>query len=139
MLGYREDESETLDYAHLVGLRDVVIALNWDALPIERDPKATPAYAGGPPTFHDMAYREREKARDALPPYVRADPPAVPVKAPGKAAVLHHEDEIRGLSVADVELWAETAPVDAAKLLLEMAVELTGMRAQLNFLKGLLP
>lgn len=49
-VGYyaQHGRAETLNYAHLAALRDALLLIDWDSLPVDRDPKETQySYGGG--------------------------------------------------------------------------------------------
>lgn len=153
---HQHGKDEQLDYVHLLALRDAVIKLNWEALPVDRDPKAVEEYTGsgygwrgssgygyqgslmGDDDLGGHSYAGRKKSKKSKFPPLSAAPAPAPKPAPAKDPALHTEDEFRNIDVASVVAWMETDPEHAAKFLIEMAAEMAGLRATANFLKGTL-
>ena len=131
---------ETLDYAHLVELRDALVKVKWEALPIDRDPKAadTSLWAkynrGSWYEDYDSEYGsafkfnkyEKEKPAPKKPKQV-LDTPEVDVI-----------EEVRDLSIQDLVAYCENSPDSVAALLVDLASEVAALREKVNFLKGAL-
>lgn len=130
-VGYADNHgpNEMLDYGHLVKLRDAVLRIDWEELTKKtvRNPVAdTPTYTYTPPP--------------AKPSPVSYAPPNKPRAAPTTSTPtvkdLLPEEELDGMSRADVEEWCADNPEESARLMIQMAAELAGLRATVKFLKG---
>jgi hypothetical protein len=132
-VGYADNHgpNETLDYGHLVKLRDAALKIDWEALT-----KQAARVPG-----HDMPATVGRYWQSPGPASV-AQPPAkpAPVYKPAPKAQptldLLPEEELDGMGRADIEAWCSDNPDEAASLMINMAAELAGMRATIKFLKG---
>lgn len=152
-VGYHAQHSkqETLDYGHLVKLRNAAVAVNWDALPIDRDPKyvepwtppARPAWAGNRSQygFGDFGAYGRYEDYDDYPKGRKAKGKAKP-KGPApkheQQLDLFPEQELLGMPYDDVSAFCEDDPGMAAGLLIDLAAEVAALRAKVDFLRGAL-
>lgn len=153
-VGYENQHSkdELLDYAHLVLLRDAVLKVNWEALPIDRDPLAAP-----PPSKYNGGYNggrysgyygetdwweggghwgtdDKWRSGTQKPAAKKSKPAAAKKKATVDPA-LDVIDEVSQFSYVElVELLNNDGKL-AASLVLELAGEVTGLREKLKFLK----
>jgi hypothetical protein len=166
-VGYQNQhgKDESLDYGHLVRLRDACLKVQWEALPIDRDPKAAPAstwehgYGGGGyggwGDFDDVGHGGARRYRW---PNGSPSPAPAPVTqhgstskkhgkgGKGKGASLppsvektfHNEDEVRDMSFDEVLAWCEENPDQAAALLIDMGADIAALKEKIAFLKGAL-
>lgn len=125
-VGYENQHgaSERLDYAHATALLEACCKIDWEALPVDRDPaKPDPMYQ-----------RDDYWSGWNMPKKAKAPTPA---PAPAKQATLpelHIEDEIAELGgLVDVTAYLECDPENGAELLLEAAAELAALRKQVDF------
>lgn len=144
-VGYHGHHSmdETLDYVHLLKLRDACLAINWDALPIDRDPALPdpmPAYVPPPmPSYRgykDLPDDDWYAQRYGAPVKGKKKAKVPPVETKTDGPTINIEDEFRGVGVTELVEWMERDPEYVSALVLEMASEAVGLRAQVNFLRG---
>lgn len=135
-VGYTDQHgtSETQDYAHAVALLEACKTIDWESLPIDREPKIEHKWSGGYGGYKgvfddgwDGSYAK--KAKPKLPP--------APTKwTPPDEPELNIEDEILDLGeVDDLAYWLESEGNTAAQAVLLMAAELKGMRAEIAALR----
>jgi hypothetical protein len=131
---------ETLDYPHLVALADACIDLNWDALPIERDPKAKPVttsqsnWAGGWDDEDDgwKSPFPKTTAGTGKPASTPPAPKNLPVKLPTMA------EEAAIMSGEELLSMAHDYPEDMYKAVIELLRENARLKADVNQLTLLL-
>jgi hypothetical protein len=140
-VGYHSQHGtqETLDWGHLLKLRDACLKLKWDALPVDRDPTAVeyPVYPGWKQSgFGDFGsggkyekYQDQwdKKLANKKKSKAKADPVDLPP-----------EQEIEGMPFGDVLAFVEDNPDAAAALLIDMGAEVAGLKARITYLKGAL-
>ena len=131
-VGYhaQHGQQETLDYGHLVRLRDACVGMNWNSLPIDRDPKAyeAPPYNGYKSPYDlyrdTWGYDDKKKSKKSS---AKKDEP-----------LLTSEQELEGLSFTEVMGFVEESPDMAAALLVDLASEVAALRTKVEYLKGAL-
>lgn len=138
-VGYENQHGsqERLDYAHAVALLEACCKLDWEGLPVDRDPtKPDPVYKRDDdldPWPYYKSWKQQTKAPVAAAPV--ASKPKVTAPAP----VPHIEDEILELGTAyEIEGWVQEDPEAAAQVLIECAAELSAMRKQVEFYKKII-
>lgn len=143
-VGYtnQHGSGETQDYAHAYALMKACCTVDWEALPVDRDPKeAEPTYNS---YYQRDAWAFGNDDRDAwghakkykAPAPAPAPAPAYKAKTKVVEPVLNIEDEILDLgSVGDIAVLAQEDPDMVAQLLVQVSGELAALRAQLAFLK----
>jgi hypothetical protein len=154
--------NETLDYGHLVRLRDACIRVDWTTLPVERDPKAydftEPKHQGwqgqrGRGTYHD-GYRPPRQGQlgftkdesDELDAYWRSKGAQSPSKPKKKARANvtptvtepTFDQEMSDMSFEDVVIFCEELPREAAAQMISQAAEIEALRAKVKFYQGVL-
>lgn len=132
--------TETLDYAHLVALRDAMIALKWDALPVDRDPTiADTSWQWGRQRNwkHDVWSSDGDSFLGGVytPPKSKkknTEKNVVSIKEP---ELLIEEDVIATGGLTDWAVICETDPELAAEQIINMAAEIASLRAQVTLYK----
>jgi hypothetical protein len=132
-VGYegQHGRAETQDYAHLCALLTAILAVDWDALPVDRDPTKpdpAPSYAG----WKGWTSPGRQSSFDDLEDY------DVPVgngtkkggkakKAPAPPAPVHTVstakeiiEEMDGMTIDDIRYVLEESPDDALLIMIEL-------------------
>jgi hypothetical protein len=166
-VGYENAHSsqEYLDYAHLVKLREAVIKLDWDALPVDRDAKKaveptrtyTPQYggrsygqyglyagAGMGDDDDDDAFPHKSAGKGTLPPGTSIGKPAATGrgKKVGYAPSMDLEpallDELRTMDFDEIRDLVQGDPDAALDVLVSLFAELEAAYAKMNTLRGLL-
>jgi hypothetical protein len=161
-VGYQSQHgrNETLDYGHLNALLDAVCAIDWDSLPIDRDPKIVEAgsygygrhnwttrggrdslfdddedfepfprgYRGSNAPHFDKSSRKKpkNKGRRQQAALTNADP------------ILSVSEELSQHSLEELETWATDNPIDAAKAIGQLLVEVAQMRSTVTMTMQLL-
>lgn len=169
-VGYQgqHGRGEVLDYSHLYALMQACIAINWDSLPIDRDPKAVemgPTYGRGSyhggtsgfgragrqtsmlPEDDDDGWWERYKSSTSGKGAANAPLPGAKKKrgkkrGPGMTSavdpVLTVSDELSMCSLDDIETWACDNPEDAAKAIGQLLIEIANLKATSDTLMKLI-
>ena len=162
-VGYQNQhsEDESLDYGHLVRLRDAVMKLKWDALPIDRDPKAVETYGGysrGSNYYGSGGgYRGHLHDDDDTTGWYYGGRSASPAPAPAPTSgkgkkgkgkdknatpthtpALPTEHELEGFGFDELLAWVEEDPAGATAMLIEMAADISGLKEKIAFLRGAL-
>lgn len=132
-VGYRGHHGveEELDMGYLERLLAAVIQVDWDELPIQRDPTAVEPYSSPFPT--------KAPAQGALwgytPPKAKAPVPPPPEKF--KSVFV--EDEYDGCSLDDLMSMCETYdPDEMAREVAQLLVRIDSLKAENKTLRGLL-
>lgn len=150
-VGYQNQHGtdETLDYAHAFALKNALVQVNFDALPIDRDPTKAdpvPSYTGyqgnyggkwasgtgatsaslfgRDDDFDDCWGKDKIKAK------------TVKTTAPARSTDTTY-DTLLGTSLADIEAWIEDNPADAASSMGLLMVEIAELRARARTLEAL--
>ena len=148
-VGYESNHgrNETLDYAHLNALLDACCAIDWDSLPIDRDPAEADlysygnsygAYRGVSPSLWDdsdslgwnMPKKGKKNKQGKAPALTRAPAPSAP-----KLSIY---DELSGLSLEELVDWAESEPYDVAETMGRLLVECRKLQAMNDTLMDLM-
>ena len=146
-VGYQHQHgaSETLDYGHLVALKDQCVKLDWTALPVDRDPSEVddapfwPKYRGvqggfggwgddgwEPPGSEKVSNPKDTKTVELRPvPKVPADEPDLDIL-----------EELRGATVEEIEAMVESDPTWVAEAIQSLCLDLVSVKAQLDYIKG---
>jgi len=131
---FQHGPQECLNYVHLCDLLKAVMAIDWDCLPVDRDPKAIEA-----PTFHgswkgagyDWMSEEvwerkvSAKKRDKFVPK-----PVQPMLSPIQ--------ELDGMSMDDISWFCSDTPDEAANLMVSLMSDLAAAEARVSVLTRLL-
>jgi hypothetical protein len=153
-VGYEDQHSrrESLDFAHLNALLDACCAIDWDSLPVDRDPaKATDyGYSGGYGNYglpwddpDDESWRKthtgagsRYQAPGTKKKHKKAAaPPAPPA---GAQPTLKASEELAQCSLEEIEQWAWDDPDQAAAAIGHLLVEIARLKATVTSTMGLL-
>lgn len=150
-VGYwaQHGKSESLDYAHLVRLRDACLSISWDALPVDRDPaKSEYDWRGGGSKYGGYNGRGYGGYGDFGAGGKYEDPKGYaggktgkkkkPTKQDDKQLSLDLEQEIYGMGFGDVLAWVEDDPLTATSLLVDYASEIAALKTKIDYLKGAL-
>jgi hypothetical protein len=157
-VGYmnQHGQDETLDYTHLVALRDAVLKIDWDSLPADRDPAKeesmpskypyVPGAYKGWEGFDRGPWKGYNPAHDDLDRY--PSKPASKKGKKGKSAPppqqrqleleLAPEDEFANMHVDDIVALIEDDPATIAALIVDLASEVKALRAKVEYMKGAL-
>lgn len=163
-VGYESQHgrAETQDYAHLTALLAAITAIDWDALPVDRDPSKAQVYAGYQGYYSPGAHtdftknwkdRQRElddfdKRFDDAQAFNKKTPPKK--KAKGKSqdpqlslvpTVSEAEDlvqELQGMNIDDVRYVIENEPDNTLLIVMELLRQNARMQADINQLNILL-
>lgn len=149
-VGYQSQHgrNETLDYAHLAALLEACCAIEWDSLPIDRDPaEVETTYGGYQSTTIPWTQWRRGGGRDDLfadddDGFVRRNPaPQLSgkkkkkqqqqtprVQAPAKP-MLTVSEELGRCTLEELETWAVDHPIQAAKAMGQLLVEIATLKA----------
>ena len=146
-VGYENQHGtqEMQDYGHLCALKDRVLAIDWDSLPVARDPKVIePArWESGFGGYHGRGWMHSDweewdghsaPAKPANPfPQAGTTKPAAP---PPKAVEpeLDVLEELRGVSLQDIQSWVESDIDWAAETIHNLALRLVSAKAVLDFM-----
>lgn len=155
-VGYENQHGpdELLDYAHAVALRNAACVIKWEALPVDRDPEEDDykfggygAYRAGYTDDYGSLYGSKYgKQESFFPPEDKsAKKPkkgtvhTLPTRsAPSTASVdLDPVAEVEGTSFTDLMVYCENTPDDAARLLVQLAAEVTALREKVRFLSNI--
>lgn len=156
-VGYTDQHgrNETQDYAHAVALLDAVCAIDWDTLPVDRDPsKPDPVYNSGYSSgFGSVRSYGRDYGKYDDPDWWREDSrfPATTKSSKKKKKVAtdtHRQpapqippltvlEEMVGMSYDDIYTLCIDDPEAAAKVISELLVELAKTSAESNMYKQL--
>lgn len=161
-VGYQSQHgrNENLDYAHLNALVEACCRVDWDSLPIDRDPKKADTYYGGGyggsyggggygrqgrsyPAWTSRQHQEdllgEGESYDDLFTKAQQQPAGAKKKkkrgqqqqGPSAANVpyLTVSDELATCSLEDIEDWATDHPIDAAKCIGQLLVEIATLKA----------
>lgn len=149
--------NETLDFAHLNALLNAVCAIDWDSLPVDRDPTVVeaPQYGmgygrgvyqgnwgyGGSDLFGD-AYEDgfgydKTGARTKAP---APAPKAAPAPAPKTGAIpdVLEDYGLEACTLSDIETWIADNPEDAAAVVLRAMREIAHLRTDVAILEQML-
>lgn len=122
--------NETLDYAHLVALRDACLKIKWDHLPIDRDPTYVEPYTQrwdhGRPWD---GWQNSGASSGGTSGKKKKAKQAAPAPAPAEPMELSLVDELSLNSLEDLEMWAEHEPAEVAAALARMVVEYRKLQA----------
>jgi hypothetical protein len=149
-VGYESQHgrNETLDYGHLNALAKALCEINWDALPIDRDPaEADPApYYGGSYTgggygrsttrqrgFDDEDFAFPQGGTKAKKKSKKKQPPALE-----SGPALSVSEELSACSLEDIEQWCEDYSLDAAKGIGQLLLEIAQLKASNAMLLNLM-
>lgn len=146
-VGYQSQHgrNETLDYAHLAALAKAACAIEWEALPIDRDPTEAD-YSGystgyGRGSYGSGRFDDADDAAWAFPQggstakttgkkkskKKQAQQAQQPLLESGPA--LSCSAELAMCSLEDIEAWCEDSPLDAAKAIGQLLLEIAALRA----------
>lgn len=139
-VGYtnQHGSGETQDYAHAVALLEACKTIDWEALPIDREPKIEHQWTGYGSVYNDgWSGSYAKKAKPKLPPAPASKGWTPPTEyALPDEPELNIEDEILELGeLDDLAYWLESEGNTAAQAVLLMAAELKGMRAEIAALR----
>lgn len=145
-VGYESQHgrNETLDFSHLAALLEACCGLDWDSLPIDRDPKESDAWEGygrGSGRWGNEGYGSGSYGsyvRGAYPDF--EDEPAKGKKGKKKGGkkvagpqaqlpLMSVSEELSQFSLEEIEDWAFNHPEDAAKTIGQLLVEIATLRA----------
>lgn len=151
---------EVLDYSHAFALKEAMLKIGFESLPVDRTPEieVRPAYNGygGYKGYwddkddgdfdnnwgkgHKWSSGTKAKVASGLPPaQKKADhKPAVKTAVPPVPTAINPEDEVMLSSPLDWMDYCESQPELAAGLLIELATELKAMRVKYDFVKAML-
>lgn len=150
-VGYynQHSRSEYLDYRHLLNLRDACISIDWEALPVDRDPKAVDP-------VRPMAWKPTGpwKQSDAFSSWDgRPDEPIWNKKdwsgdkkhlssakstkyVPSKNSLdLTAAEELDDMSIGDIVAFCEDQPDVMAKLVVELCADLAAAETKIKHLR----
>jgi hypothetical protein len=153
-VGYESQhgKSETQDYAHAAALLKALIAINWDSLPVDRDPlKADPVPVYSPSTYRnpyrgggygggtyggglfedDYENFGHHKASNVAPIGKKHKKQTTPEYVP----FLSVFDDLNELGVDDLELWCMDAPDQAAQGVAALILEIGRLRSDCAILR----
>lgn len=152
-VGYegQHGRNETLNYAHLAALLEAVCAIDWDALPVDRDPTATEygSYSG---SYHSGSYHGGYgRSRAAQESLLDDDDQVFQFPQGGNRGgsknsrkknkkqqqqrpaanqpMLTVSQEMSQFSLEEIENWAIDNPEDAAKTIGQLLVEIASLKA----------
>ncbi len=153
-VGYQNQHGpdEFLDYSHLLALRDAIFTVQWESLPVDRnpaEPDPVPVYTppqqgkwnardsiygsmdmfGGADKFRDADHYFGGKKKKA-----KVQPTATPV-APVSGRTVY--DHLMGTTFDDLVMWCETDPEEMVKSLIELMQEVGHLRADVKLYKSL--
>lgn len=163
-VGYEQQHgtSEWLDYSHLNALYEACCKINWDALPVDRDPsKPEPSYSGGyqgyykrskhddlTPEYDDDGYGGYYGGLGGQPSLFPKSTPAADAKGAHKAAnksnvkkifpALTPAQELRDMTVADLEWMVIEQSDDVVDLVVSLLRDNARLKADLDVMEQLL-
>lgn len=162
-VGYecQHGRNETLNFAHLAALLEAVCNIDWDSLPIDRDPKEADycsgnysrSYGGGYYRDDDYDWPKKPHPANSTWPLSRTagaggkkkgkkkDPTTQqqqPALFQGGAPAMSIFDELSMCSLEDLEIWCSDHPGEAAKAMGQLLVELAQVRASNDMLMQLI-
>lgn len=156
-VGYwqQHGQNETLNYAHLVALRDACIRVDWATLPCERDPSVKDytssgwghgtSYYGQRGNYQGTYNRGRQGSLGLGEDGDDWDTWKSKQKSKGnkpktKQTVVEPtlNQELEDMTWTDVLDFVETTPTEAASLLIDLASEVAALTAKVKYLKGVL-
>lgn len=150
-VGYHNQHGrqEDLDYAHLVAMKDALIKIDWDSLPVDRDPMAPdPVYSYGSgsygssrPTWGDkhakyggFGYgRDEDDLFDDAKLKGSSKDRVKKVPRP-PSGILTEYDKLLGTNMEDLTAWVESAPDDAALSIADLMMEVGRLRSDRDVL-----
>jgi hypothetical protein len=145
-VGYYDQHgrNETQDYAHSVVLQQALEAINWEALPVDRDPlKPDPVYASKPGSYYNPS-RDLFSGDDAIwaTKKVKATAPNKPMKKvealpPAYEPVASVFDEMKVSTLDDLLGWMEADPDDCAQAVISLMLEVGRLRSDCAILQNM--
>lgn len=151
---FQHTSQECLDYEHLMKLRTAALAIDWEALPVDRDPKAkekweTAGAWGGDDSdmfgYWNKSQHRTWKGQKGAKPYTQPAPytPPAPPKQPASIGAhrvpeLTAMEELDGLTVEEIIQFAETDPDAAGKLIASLMSDLAAAEARVSVLNRLI-
>lgn len=141
-VGYEMQHSpkETQDYAHLFALMNACLKVQWDALPVDRDPAKAVDYDangwwagsvyGGQSAFDfDKPKKSTKKSKPKLPPHF------VPAEQKSMGSLL---DEVGVMGADDIFCMVQDEPEMAALTIMSLMREINKLRADNEWLESML-
>lgn len=143
-VGYSRQHSkdETQDYGMLVTLRDALLRVTWETLPVQRD-HLKPDYTAEPKRSYYPsqgffggfdAYESKSHGYPTAGSYGKAKPKATYKK--GKSGQTQY-DILRTNTVPELEEWLTYQPEEGAKSIAELLLEIGRLRSDVRNLKSL--
>lgn len=141
---------ETLDYQHLCNLLDAVLDIDFDALPVDRDPTKADVYS--PPSWQSpLPFQRSTPARSNFGVYDLDDqlddpaddfnkrfPPQKPKATPATTVELSLIDELEDMTTDELYKFVEQDSISAAETLMELMAELRATEARVRTYRNLL-
>lgn len=165
-VGYQgqHGRGETLDYAHLSALLEALCAIDWDSLPIDRDPKEFDSYGGysGASYGRGRTFVDDDDAdldtwlakrrggtggttttaphfdKSAVKPGAKKRKGQAKPPAQPELPFLSVSDELATTTLEELEFYAEQEPFEAAKLIGQLLMEIEQLKATRNTLMRLM-
>lgn len=159
---FQHGPDEYLDYRHLTTLLDAVLDVDWDALPVDRDPTKddTPSYGGVGRYIHQGGYggyglddadrwegweRSRAKSETGGPaptsgPKVtpKAEPKASAPIVPGSIHAVNAAEYFSTLRIEEIRVEVEQDPDFAAACIAQLLADRVADRARLDYIQSTL-
>lgn len=146
---HQHGRNETQDYGHAVALLAALIKLDWDALPVDRDPSIpdpVPAWSAhrawddrsyyGKDLFDDVAPRPAKPTAGPKPYLTALTPPKA--KGPTYAPASSVYEEMAETTLDDVIYTCEAEPAQMAETVMDLVIEIGQLRAECAVLRAML-
>lgn len=151
-VGYYDQHGpdETLDYNHLIDLLDAVLSIDFDALPVDRDPTKADVYtprnwqpslpfqrsSGGMGSFGiDDADPLDDEFNSRFPPEKPKAPAAKPKKSPIDMTIV---EELESMTSDDIYDLASTDSITSGDAIIELLADLRAAKARIETYRCLL-
>ena len=150
-VGYENQhtKNETQDFAHLTAMLAALCAIDWDSLPVDRDPLKADTYGGYPKLGRSYGgqagygyggyggYGGHGGFDRDDEPYAYQPPKnkGKKYKAPQAGPTLSLFDELRTNKREELEAWAETAPGAVADAMVHLLLEIGRLRSDVAILR----